>query len=644
LYVKTWNGVSWALVGSGSLNRTPGAGWAFHPSLVPDAAANKLYLAWVEQTALGVKARVFVSEYANGAWTSLGGLLNADPVQGSAQRVSLGIFNGRPVAAWGEINLGAQRQIYVKQWTGSGWSQLAGAGGPPDTVAPTVPATPSATPASSNQINIAWGPSTDLVGVTGYFVYRGGVQIADVTWQRSYSDTGLAPSTSYSYTIAAHDAAGNRSNPTQPVSATTASNDPTPPVVSMTAPANSATVSGTLTVSASATDNVAVSAVQFKLDGANLGSPVTGTGPSYAISWNSTSTANGSHTLTAVATDAAGNTASSSVTVSVNNVLTPPVISGISATSVTSSGATIVWNTDKSADSQVAYGTSSSYGFTTTLNQSQVTSHSVNLSGLAASTTYHYQVLSRDAQGSLATSGDFTFTTAAPPVGPQPVFQLHADASEVSGLTNGSVITPAVAPAGLTGALVVKGAGSLNFGPGRSGNGAYFLSCCSNTNNAYYKFSGSAVGNLFNVNKGKVEFYLTSRYSFAQRKATASGQRYAFDVRDANGHLFSFATRVVSGYLELDYMVGGASLYYFAPPGTEDTLFGLGVTMKVSLEWDGTTAKLYLNDALVKSTPYTKPTPSWTVSSVFNVGAYEYLTYGGYNSSDDIIDELAIFP
>ena len=44
------------------------------------------------------------------------------------------------------------------------------------------------------------------------------------------------------------------------------------------------------------------------------------------------------------------------------------------------------------------------------------TAHAVNLTGLAASTTYHYQVLSREAQGNLTASVDFTFTTGAPPV------------------------------------------------------------------------------------------------------------------------------------------------------------------------------------------------------------------------------------
>ncbi|MDQ3583716.1 MAG: Ig-like domain-containing protein, partial [Pseudomonadota bacterium] len=99
----------------------------------------------------------------------------------------------------------------------------------------------------------------------------------------------------------------------------TAAPDTTPPTVSITAPANGASVSGTaVTVSATASDNVGVAGVQFKLDGANLGADDT-TAP-YSVAWNSTTATNGSHTLTEVARDTAGNMATSAgVSVTVNN-------------------------------------------------------------------------------------------------------------------------------------------------------------------------------------------------------------------------------------------------------------------------------------------------------------------------------------
>jgi hypothetical protein len=107
-------------------------------------------------------------------------------------------------------------------------------------------------------------------------------------------------------------------------SETAAASDATPPAISMSAPANGATVSGSsATVSAIASDNAGVASVQFKLDGANLGAVIT-TAP-YSLSWDSTAVADGSHSLTAVAADAAGNQATAilaMITVSNSSVVT----------------------------------------------------------------------------------------------------------------------------------------------------------------------------------------------------------------------------------------------------------------------------------------------------------------------------------
>ncbi len=192
--------------------------------------------------------------------------------------------------------------------------------------------------------------------------------------------------------------------------------DTTPPAVSIAAPAAGATVSGTISVTANASDNVGVAGVQFKLDGANLGAEDVSA--PYAAAWNTTTAANGSHTLTAVARDAAGNrTTAANVVVTVSNDTTPPTLSAISASAITQTGATIGWTTDEASDSQVDYGATSSYGTSTALATAKVTSHSVTLGGLAPGTTYHFRVRSGDAAGNLAVSGDFTFTTLAPATG-----------------------------------------------------------------------------------------------------------------------------------------------------------------------------------------------------------------------------------
>src|SRR6185503_13319193 len=93
--------------------------------------------------------------------------------------------------------------------------------------------------------------------------------------------------------------------------------DTTPPTVSMTAPAAGASVSGTTTITATAADNIGVVGVQFLLDGASLGAEQTGP---YSLAWNTTSASSGTHTLSARARDAAGNTTTAAnVTVTVSN-------------------------------------------------------------------------------------------------------------------------------------------------------------------------------------------------------------------------------------------------------------------------------------------------------------------------------------
>ena len=90
----------------------------------------------------------------------------------------------------------------------------------PDTQTPTVPTNLSVTTIFSSQINLSWTASTDNIGVTGYKVYRNGLQIATIA-NTSYSDTGLSASTQYTYNVAAFDAAGNTSALSTVASATT---------------------------------------------------------------------------------------------------------------------------------------------------------------------------------------------------------------------------------------------------------------------------------------------------------------------------------------------------------------------------------------------------------------------------------------
>jgi hypothetical protein len=93
---------------------------------------------------------------------------------------------------------------------------------------------------------------------------------------------------------------------------------------------------------------------------------------------------------------------------------TGSVISSVAATSITSSSATISWLTSQTATSQVEYGATSTYGSFTPLDSALVSNHIQTMTGLAASTTYHYRVRSVSWSGLLSVSPDSVLVTGAP--------------------------------------------------------------------------------------------------------------------------------------------------------------------------------------------------------------------------------------
>jgi len=138
-----------------------------------------------------------------------------------------------------------------------------------------------------------------------------------LTTSHSQILSGLTASSTYHYRVRSVDAAANVAASVD-ASFTTGALDTTAPTVALTSPATGATVSGTITISANAGDNVGVVGVQFQVDGVNVGAADT-TAP-YSAQWDTTTAANGTHALGAVARDAAGNTRTSgTVTVTVNN-------------------------------------------------------------------------------------------------------------------------------------------------------------------------------------------------------------------------------------------------------------------------------------------------------------------------------------
>ncbi len=250
------------------------------------------------------------------------------------------------------------------------------------------------------------------------------------TTSHSETITGLTANTTYHYRVRSTDFAGNIATSSDQTFTTASVADAVVPTVSLTAPTNGITISGSnVSITANASDNVGVSGVQFKLDtNTNIGAEDTTS--TYGVTWNSTLVSEGTHTIIAVARDAAGNYATSSpITVTVDNT-TAPAFSSISAGTPSTTGATITWTTDENSTSQVIYGLSTSYTATTTLDASLVTSHSVVLSGLSAGTTYHYRVISKDSLNNTSTSTDQTFTTTSISVTPP---SSSGNASQSSG-------------------------------------------------------------------------------------------------------------------------------------------------------------------------------------------------------------------
>ena len=94
---------------------------------------------------------------------------------------------------------------------------------------------------------------------------------------------------------------------------------------------------------------------------------------------------------------------------------TPPVISDVASSNLTTSGATIGFTTNELAFHQVEYGLNALYGTSTALHAMLMTSHSQVLTGLTPGTVYHYRVRATDLAGNSSMSGNFTFTTPATP-------------------------------------------------------------------------------------------------------------------------------------------------------------------------------------------------------------------------------------
>lgn len=203
-----------------------------------------------------------------------------------------------------------------------------GGGGGGDITPPVVDILSPSAGATVSDIIIVRAEAIDNAGVVeARLMIDGAVVATDSTAPYELEwDTTAWPNGSHSLRVRAVDAANNQGDDVIEVNVSNKNPDVTPPVVSITAPANNASVSDNVSITANATDNVGVAFVEFFVDGVWQG---VDTASPYSHAWDSRTVPNGWHTIMAIAEDTSGNRSSASITVNVSNSVpdtTPPTV------------------------------------------------------------------------------------------------------------------------------------------------------------------------------------------------------------------------------------------------------------------------------------------------------------------------------
>jgi fibronectin type 3 domain-containing protein len=325
------------------------------------------------------------------------------------------ILEDRVVTAAG--NYSATATISKGAWVMQLVAFRAASGAPPDTQAPSAPAGLAASVASSSEVDLTWTPSTDNVGVANYLIERcqgsGCTSFAQIgtTTTASFSNTGLAASTTYLYRVRATDAAGNLSGYSNIASGTTqAGVDTIPPSAPSNLAANVASSAQINLSWAPATDNVAVTNYLVEsCSGANCSSfaLVGGTaGTTFSAASLNPST---SYSFRVRAADAAGNIGPYSntavaTTQAVPDTDPPTAPSTLTATASSATQINLVWSagTDNVAITNYLIEECVGQSCTAFAQVAATSATTLSRTGLASSTTYSYRVRAADAAGNLS--------------------------------------------------------------------------------------------------------------------------------------------------------------------------------------------------------------------------------------------------
>lgn len=313
--------------------------------------------------------------------------------------------------------------------------------------------------------------------------------------------------------------------------------DSTLPTVTITAPANGSTVSGTVNVTANATDNVGVARVEFYVDSVLKNTDTTSP---YSFPWDSTTVVNGSHTIDAKAFDTSGNNALDSVTVTAKNGDTsaPSTPTNLTATAAAYNKVNLSWVA--STDNVGVIGYWIIRGGVTIASS---TTNSFSDTSVSPKTTYSYQVVAYDAaNNNSAASNTATVATPDAPDGQAPTVPTNLAASVVSSTQINLSWTASTDNVGVTGYDVYRNSTKVatvtttTFGD---------TSLTPSTTYSYYVKARDAAGNL----------------SGASNTVSATTQAPPSNLGNITGTVSSSAGGVVAG-TKISLTVNGSKKTY----------------------------------------------------------------------------------
>lgn len=272
--------------------------------------------------------------------------------------------------------------------------------------------------------------TSDNIGVSKVELYRNGelLFVSNVPpYNYAWNTTAIADG-NYTLSAKSYDASGNIGQSDNVV--VRVNNDTVAPVVTINSPYSNSTLSGTVAVNASASDNVGVSKVEFYLNGILKS---TTTAAPYSFSWNTTTAANGAYVLSAIAYDAVGNIGQANdVVVSVNNATSTPFV----AITTPSSNVTLNGTVSVNATASASAGVSKVEFYINGGLQARITTAPYSFSWhttTVANGSYTLSAKAYDALGSVGQSANVTVSVVNDAIAPVVAISSPSNNAELKG-------------------------------------------------------------------------------------------------------------------------------------------------------------------------------------------------------------------